>query len=214
MKKIDFTVLIPVYNTKAAELIEAVFSVHPSNQTLDQEWDIVLVDDGSTNEDTCHAMEYLKIALGVHILHLPANKGTSAALNVGHEFIKTEWIALCGSSDISFADRFFIQVQHLEENPGIDVLGTNLYSFSESDPYRKPLFTSKHAYTTTLEERSEGWLTNHGTVFYKNQSVKDVGGYQLPGRYQDVDLWKRMAKAGKKIHTLASVNYAWRKKDT
>ena len=46
---------------------------------------------------------------------------------------------------------------------------------------------------------------------YKNQSVKDVGGYLLPGRYQDVDLWKRMALAEKKIRTLNVITYAWRK---
>ena len=62
-----------------------------------------------------------------------------------------------------------------------------------------------------MEERTEGWLTNHGTVMYKNQSVKDVGGYMLAGRCQDVDLWKRMYKAGYKIRTLEPITYAWRK---
>ena len=46
---------------------------------------------------------------------------------------------------------------------------------------------------------------------YKNQSVKDVGGYLLSGRKQDVELWKRMDKAGYKIRTLNPVAYAWRK---
>ena len=46
---------------------------------------------------------------------------------------------------------------------------------------------------------------------YKLSAVNDVGGYTLPGRYQDVDLWKRMALAGKKIRTLDVVTYAWRK---
>ena len=52
MKKIDFTVLIPVYNTKAAELIEAAFSVHPTNQSIKQDYKILIVDDGSTDQST------------------------------------------------------------------------------------------------------------------------------------------------------------------
>jgi len=33
----------------------------------------------------------------------------------------------------------------------------------------------------------------------------------LPGRYQDNDLWKRMALAGKKIRSLDVITFAWRK---
>ena len=211
MKKIDFTVLIPVFNTEAAELIEAILSVIPANQTIDQDYQVVVVNDGSSNPSTLRALQFAADELGVIVIHREVNGGTSAALNAGHEFIKTEYIALNGSSDISNRNRFQLQVEHLQRHPDIDVLGTNLYSFAASDKNRTPIYTSSHRYTTTLKERSEGWLTNHGTVMYKNQSVKDVGGYQLPGRCQDVDLWKRMAAAGKKIHTLAPVTYAWRK---
>lgn len=211
MKKIDFTVLIPVYNTKAAELIEAVFSVHKSNQTIEQDYDIVLVDDGSSNVETCHALEFLRIALGVKIISMPKNMGTSAALNAGHDYIKTEYIALSGSSDISFPDRFKLQIEHLQEHPEIDVLGTNLFSFSDKDPYRTIKVKTQHAYIETLERRKEGWLVNHGTVIYKNAAVKSVGGYTKPGRAQDVDLWKRMLKAGKKLRTIKPVLYAWRR---
>lgn len=211
MKKINFTVLIPVFNTEAPELIEALLSVLPANQTIRQDYDVVIVNDGSTNESTLRALAFAESSLGVKVIHRETNGGTSAALNEGHAFIQTEYIALNGSSDISNRDRFRLQVEHLQVHPDIDVLGTNLYSFLNSDKTRNPIYTSSHRYTTTLKERSEGWLTNHGTVMYKNQSVKDVGGYQLPGRCQDVDLWKRMAGAGKKIHTLAAVTYAWRK---
>lgn len=211
MKKIDFTVLIPVYNTKAAELIEAVFSVHPTYQDIDQDYSILIVDDGSTNKETLKALEFLKLQKAVSVYHKPENGGTSSALNKGHELIQTEYIAIMGSSDISTSNRFRLQVDHLLKNPDIDVLGTQLYSFKESDYTRKSIYQTSHKYETTLNERTEGWLTNHGTVLYKNQSVKDVGGYILPGRYQDVDLWKRMFLAGKKIRTLDVVTYAWRK---
>lgn len=210
-KKIDFAVLIPVFNTKASELLEAVLSVLPKNQTLGEYYDIWIVDDGSTKKDTLVCLEFLKNTLGIKLIRLDKNSGTSAALNAGHEAIKNEWIAIMGSSDISLNFRFKLQVEHLLENNDIDVLGTNLYSFKESDPSRRPIYTSSHKYETRLGERSEGWLTNHGTVMYKNNSVKEVGGYKLPGRCQDVDLWKRMFLAGKKIRTLNQVTYGWRK---
>jgi glycosyltransferase involved in cell wall biosynthesis len=211
MKKIDFTVLIPVYNTKAAELIEAAFSVHKSKQSIKQVYDVLLIDDGSTNEDTLKALKELELQDGFRVHYKKENGGTSSALNKGHELAETEWIAIMGSSDISFANRFKLQVEHLVKNPWIDVLGTQLYSFKETDPKRKPIYTTSHAYERTLIDSPYGWLTNHGTAMYKLSAVNEVGGYTLPGRYQDVDLWKRMALAGKKIRTINTVCYAWRK---
>lgn len=217
MKKIDFTVLIPVYNTKAAELIEAVFSISKMNQTIDQDYDILLVDDGSTNMETGHAIAYLRTFIKqVKSIRLPRNGGTSAALNAGHEAIQTEYIALMGSSDISFANRLKMQVEHLQENPAIDALGTNLFSYQDTDPHRKPLATTAHGYTRHVKDPhygcSYGWLLNHGTVMYKNESVKKAGGYNLDfKRGQDVDLWKRMDAMGMRLHTLSPVLYAWRR---
>ena len=211
MQKIDFTVLIPVYNTKAAELKEAAFSVHKSKQTINQEYDVLLIDDGSTNEDTLQALRELELIDGFRVHYKKENGGTSSALNKGHELAGTEWVAIMGSSDVSFPNRFKLQVDHLLKNPWIDVLGTQLYSFKESDPKRKPIYTTTHKYERTLIDSSYGWLTNHGTAMYKISAVNDVGGYTLPGRYQDVDLWKRMALAGKKIRTLNVITYAWRK---
>lgn len=213
---IDFTVLIPVYNTNPIDLIECVYSVHWTNQTIKQEYDIVLVDDGSDYVGTLNALEFIKQIKGVKVYRKEQNGGTSSALNLGHALIKTNWIAIQGSSDVSLPNRFELQVNHLKDNPDIDVLGTNLYSFRESDFQRLPIYKTTHKYITTLEETTleeitEGWLTNHGTVMYKNQSIKDVGGYMLAGRRQDVDLWKRMYKAGYKIRTLEPITYAWRK---
>lgn len=208
---INFTVLIPVYNTKAFDLIECVYSVYWTNQTLKRPYNIVIVNDGSNSPDTLEALDFLGQLQGVSIYNKDKNEGTSSALNVGHSIIETEWIAIQGSSDISFSNRFELQCKHLEENPNIDVLGTNLFSFRESDIKRVPIYKTSHKYITTLEERTEGWLTNHGTVMYKNKAVKDIGGYLLAGRGQDVDLWKRMALAGYNIRTLEPILYAWRK---
>lgn len=209
---LNFTVLIPVFNTNAHELIECVFSISKKNQTIEQDYDIVLVDDCSDNLETIAALKFCETVYGCKILKTPNNLGCSGALNLGHDYIKTEWIALSGSSDISFPDRLKVQIDHLERNPSIDVLGTNLFSFSDKDVFRKPIFTSNHAYTRTLKDSSYGWLTNHGTVVYKNESVKKAGGYDLNyRRAQDVDLWKRMFHLGMKIHTLPNVLYAWRR---
>jgi glycosyltransferase involved in cell wall biosynthesis len=204
---LDFTVLIPVYNTNPAHLLEAVNSV--INQSIDRHYGIYIVDDGSDNLETLKMLDYLK-SRGCKVFHLTHNMGTSAALNEGHKLIQSEWIAIMGSDDISHRDRFKLQIEHLEKNLDIDVLGTNLFSYYDDDIRRVAKFTSNHDYQPDLKKTD--WLTNHGTVFYRNQKVKDAGLYNEGlRRAQDIDLWKRMYLAGNKICNLKDVLYAWRR---
>jgi glycosyltransferase involved in cell wall biosynthesis len=206
---VDFTVLIPVFNTDPAHLYEAVRSI--LNQTIDQKFKIVVVDDGSTQISTITAINALRSS-NIVIRRLDENGGTSVALNHGHACIDSEYIAIMGSDDISDRNRLASQVDFLKKRPDIDVLGTNLFSFKDNDIYRKPTWISKHAETPSLKTSSYGFLVNHGTVMYKNKSVLDVGGYDVKfKRAQDVNLWSRMAKAGKKFANISPVLYAWRR---
>lgn len=210
--KDKLTVLIPVFNTEPAALLEAVNSM--MNQTIG-EVPILIIDDASTDADTKAMLHYISECFdNVDVWEAKENGGTSKALNKGHELIATEYIAIMGSDDISDPNRLKIQMEFLAKNPQIDVLGTGLFSFYDHDIRRTPLMTKMHNQYPKLTDDKHtayGWLVNHGTVVYKNKSVKDVGGYKLPGRAQDVDLWKRMAEAGKKFANIPEVLYAWRR---
>lgn len=210
----NLSVLIPVYNTRPAALLEAVFSM--TNQTIDKDVKILLVDDGSTSNDTRSMLLFLETNKNLYkevaVHYMDKNGGTSAVMNKGHELLDSEYIAVMGSDDVSDSNRLLLQMKYLEANKNIDVLGTNLFSFYDDDIRRTPVFTSNHKARPTLADSAYGWLVNHGTVVYKNQSVKDVGGYDIGyRRAQDVNLWKRMAEKGKTFANIPEVLYAWRR---
>ena len=213
---IDFTVAIPVFNTKPAELLEAVYSI--INQTIKQDFEIIIIDDCSNDLATINALKLFEdqsfIRSGIRktfVLRLDENGGTSKALNVAHDLIKSEYIAIMGSDDIADPNRFEKQIKHLEKNPQIDVLGTNLFSFYEDDIFRKPAHVTKHPYKAG--NGTSTWLVNHGTVIYKNKEVKRIGGYDLTKRRaQDIDLFLRLRNAGKIICNLPDILYAWRRR--
>lgn len=208
MKQIDFTVLIPVYNTDPAHLYEAVRSI--VNQNIKQDFKILIVDDGSDKIATIKAIESLRSSRIV-IRRFDENQGTSAALNKGHEIIDSEYIAIMGSDDVSHKNRLITQVEFLQSND-VDVCGTDLFSFADDDIFRRPKFKTNHPERPTLVNTKNGWLVNHGTVMYKNRAVKSVGGYDLSKRRgQDVDLWLRMAQAGKTFANIKQELYAWRR---
>jgi glycosyltransferase involved in cell wall biosynthesis len=204
---VDFSVLIPVYNTRPDHLLESVASI--IHQTIPQKFNVIIVDDGSTDKGTLLMLQHLRIFAQIKVFTMPENKGAAAALNKGHELIDSEYIAVMGSDDVAHKDRLLRQTVYLLQNPKIDVLGTNIQCFYSDDIFRKAIFTSNH---TRLPHKDRGWQTNHGTVMYRNQAVKDVGGYdENYRRSQDVELWNRMMKSGKIFTNMTDVLYLWRR---
>lgn len=202
------TILIPIYNTAPHHLIEAVMSILDQDDGINH--DIILIDDCSTANPTLDALEFAaNLTDYIKLIRCPKNSGTSGALNLGHQHVKTEYVAIMGSDDISHPSRFRKQIEYLEANPETDVLGTNLFSFKNDDIYRRSIFTSSHEEKPNVEERS--WLVNHGTVIYRQSAVMEVGGYNPDfKRGQDVDLWKRM-RSKFIFRNVTEVLYAWRR---
>jgi hypothetical protein len=201
MNKIDFTVVIPVYNTEPAHLMECVYSV--INQSIKQKFNIYIMDDGSTDVRTLGVIQYFSVHPYITVVRQVRNGGISTVLNKAHEIIKT---------DLFHPNKLENQVAWLEENPQCDVCSTQLFSFKDKDMQRRPLITTQHALKTKPLRPGAWWIANHGTVIYKNQKVKDAGGYDITKRReQDVDLWKRMYEMGCQFYCLPQVHYAWRK---
>ncbi len=206
-----FTTVIPVFNTPAGHLIEAVESV--VYQTRNP---IIIVDDGSTNKETLLAEDLLfRKYPFIKVYYRSVNGGTSAALNDAQALVETEFIALHGSSDLWLPGKVKAQVDYMTANPETDVLGTGIYAFNDAgNPFRKEFFRFVHPEKPTpgyLKGQAKYFIVNHGTVMYRKSAVDAVGGYQKPGRAQDVDLWERMHKNGATFRNISKVLYLWRR---
>lgn len=209
-KEIDFTVVVPVFNTDPAIMKECIDSI--LNQTIEQPFKIYIVDDGSTNKPTLDYIKKLNKNRRVTVLNLKENKGESATLNLAHDEVKTEWLAICDSDDVLHQDKFKLQVEWLRNNPDTSVLSTNLVGFRHSDAERKPMFSAFHGVDCHPSKEKGFWIANHGTVFYRIKDVKAAGGYDVTiKRGQDVDLWKRMYEMGFKFQCLEGILYYWRR---
>jgi glycosyltransferase EpsE len=207
----SLTHLIPVFNTQAHHLLECIKSI--VSQSDDP---ILIVDDGSTSMETIAILSFLAAIYDQVKVHtIKVNKGTPTALNIGHSLIDTEYTALMGSSDIALSGKYKTQMDILKKNPKIDVLGTGLSAFKDSDPNRKPIFTFVHPNMPApgyLEKHHQYFIVNHGTVIYRNAAVKAVGGYnEKYRRAQDVELWSRMWENKACFRNIEKVYYLWRR---
>jgi glycosyltransferase involved in cell wall biosynthesis len=208
------TVLIPIYNTPAHHLLEAVHSI--LNQDDKGEHQIILIDDGSTNYQTLEVIRMLctdGYTKGGITGILCDHRGTPAALNEGHSHVQTEYVALQGSDDISHPSRFRLQLEYLKRNPKTDVLGANIFSFYDDDLERKAIFRTKATEIALPMGGDKRWIVNHGSVIYRQSAVLAAGGYNEKFlRAQDVELWSRMITLGYKFRNLTQCLCAWRRK--
>lgn len=112
------SVLMPAYN-EAENLVEIVPRTAAALQEMGESFEILVVDDGST-DGTRSAMNQLRSA-NVRYIRLRRNAGKSAALSVGLDHVKGEIVVLMdadGQDDPAELPRL---IQYMESN-GLDVV--------------------------------------------------------------------------------------------
>jgi GT2 family glycosyltransferase len=181
------SVLMAVHNG-ARFLESSVASV--THQSL-SDWELVIVDDGSTDAtaDIISGFDDPRIR---HI-RLPSRSGLPAALNRGLAACSGELVARFDADDLCMQTRLEEQVAELERRPTVGVLGAWARVIDEDGASLGALETPvgpAHVY------RRLRWRNAliHPSVVFRRQLVVRAGGYNERAlRFQDYDLWLRMA---------------------
>ncbi|MGG0813485.1 glycosyltransferase family 2 protein [Paenibacillus alvei] len=175
------SVVIPNYN-RANYLQDCLNGILQQTYT---NWEIILVDDGSTDDSIQQIHDWLldnRANLPNHnsflTMTLPRNIGYAGAMTVGLFMAKGEYIAIQDSDDISHPQRLEKQINYLEEHQNIDMLGTNYYVF-ENDPNKivtipKWLRYGKHIRTAY---NNGGHCVCHGTLMMRGALFDRKGGH-------------------------------------
>jgi glycosyltransferase involved in cell wall biosynthesis len=116
------TVIIPTFNM-AAFIGEAIESV--LNQTF-QSYELIVIDDGSTDETALVAQRYESRIRYVH----QANAGANAARNHGIRLGRGSAIAFLDADDVWLPRKLELQVALLDERPDVKLVGCG---YSERD---------------------------------------------------------------------------------
>ena len=113
------SVVMPVYNGERylAEAIESILG-----QTF-TDFELLIVDDGSIDSSPAIARAYAERDSRIRIFQLERNMGKADARNVGCFAAKGDYIAAMDCDDISLPLRLEKQVNFLETNPGIGIVG-------------------------------------------------------------------------------------------
>jgi len=197
------SILMSAYNSEET-LAESIESIQ--KQTF-SEWELLLVDDGSTDK-TFEIMQRYSEDTRIRILRSEYNRGLPAALNWAAKEAQGIYLARQDADDISDCQRLEKQIAVLEERPELSVLGTMGYNIDQEGNFLNPISVSELSIQAII--RNKASLFPHGSVIMRTQAFWDVGGYNELFRFsQDLELFTRfhfshhlMAVLDKKLYML------------
>lgn len=185
------SVIISTYNY-AKYLPEAINSV--LNQTY-QDFEIVIVDDGSTDNTREIIEGYLKDYPDKIRYFFQTNKGCEPARNRGIIESAGNYIAILDADDIWLPDKLRIQMDFFEKNPDIGLVHTNyILSTGERQIANfnfavKPRHFSGYVFPYLLRE----CFIRGSTATIKKECLNEVGLFDET-LTDDYELWLRFSK--------------------
>ncbi len=177
--KIDslVTIAIPFYNSEEY-LDYAIRSVF--NQTYTN-WELILLDDGSSDNSLEIAKKY-GYDERVKIISDHLNRGLVYRLNQSIMLAKGKFYARMDADDIMHVRRIETQVQYLNNNADIDVLGTAIYIIDSNSNIKGTSFISE-------SNRSSSFF--HPSVIGKTEWFINNKYDSRFERAEDTELWLR-----------------------
>jgi dolichol-phosphate mannosyltransferase len=126
-KGIDVSVVVPMFNEQE--------NVRPTLDRLTRAlgsipgtWEIIVVDDGSTDQTGKLAENYSRLNGWVRLISYPVNQGRGKALRVG--FAHAQGRIVCTTdADLSYDEKYILQmVELLGQNPDVDLVVGSPYT--------------------------------------------------------------------------------------
>ncbi|HIK09267.1 MAG TPA: glycosyltransferase [Oscillatoriaceae cyanobacterium M33_DOE_052] len=198
--KIAVSVIIPCYN-QGEFILDAIASVE---DCWDDVWELIVVDDGSTERLTRDVLEYLQ-GHG-YLVIAQGNHGLAKARNVGIERARGRYILPLDADNRIKPDYIRKGIEILDKYPQVGVVYGNGDFFGERQGiWEVPDFD--------LERLLRGNYIDACAVFRK-QVWADCGGYDgdMPERlgFEDWDLWLGAAAKGWQFYRIPEVMFGYR----
>ena len=189
-------VIVPCFDD-GATVAETVDSVRR------QEWphELVVVDDGSTDEATLETFRRLE-AEGVRVLH-QENLGLAAARMAGVEATDAPFVLALDADDRLAEAALAPLAGELARNPQLSAVWGDYRVFGD------------RSYVQGTASAIDPWQLSFQNdlpvvVLLRRDALLEAGGWRLEGGYEDWDLWLALAERGKRGRRLPLVAFEYR----
>jgi len=182
-----------VYNIERPEyLAESLQSLVEQSLRANE---IILVEDGQISNELQEVIEKFRNTLCIRTIKLNTNVGLASALNVGLSHCLYDLVARMDTDDIALPERFKKQVDVLNNNSDVDVVGAFAYEI-DGEGIRGRLRKMPVSHEAIFDNLFTCPFIHPSVVFRKDKVIGLAGYNESLVRRQDYDLWFRFAKAG------------------
>ena len=197
------SVLTPVHNPPLHMLEEAIGSVR--SQTF-ANWELCLVDDGSTDPEVIAALErHAATDPRIQLKRRSPAGGISAATNDALTLATGEYVALLDHDDTLAPDALQHVAARIRADPTLDML----YSDEDIVMDGQPIWLHLKPGWSPDTLRTNGYTCHLGV--YRRALVSEIGGFRSAfDGSQDVDMILRLAERTDRIAHIPEILYHWR----
>ena len=201
------SVITPVFDTPVQRLEEAVESVLAQAY---ENWELVLVDDGSTATELLRMLQSIAARdQRIVLASLGKHGGISAASNHGLALARGEWVTFLDHDDVLEPDALFQVLKALQTHPDVDLIYSDEDKLAD-DGFEAPVFKPDWSPDFFLSYNYVGHLTA-----VRRDVVEKAGGFRSEfDSAQDYDLLFRIVERTNRIHHIPRVLYHWRRSES
>jgi glycosyltransferase involved in cell wall biosynthesis len=200
------SIITPVFDTPVNRLEDAVESVLTQAY---ENWELLLIDDGSTDFDVLRVLPHLAACdRRITLASLGKHGGISAASNRGVALASGEWVTFLDHDDVLEPDALFQIVKLLQTHPDADLIYTDEDKLSE-DGFEAPVFKPDWSPDFFCSYNYLGHLTA-----MRRDLMQKAGGFRSQfDSAQDYDLFFRVTELTSRIHHIPRILYHWRRSE-
>lgn len=175
------------------------------NQTF-QDWELIVCDDGSTDNTLQVLKKYAEEDQRITVLHNDQSQGLAYSLNYCIENANSNILARQDADDASDIHRFEVQYPFVMAHPEYAVVGTCWYSVNEDGRVKEVHVPSK----PTALDQVKGGLYLHPSWMMRKDQIAEVGYYTVNKytvRSQDYHFIMKILAAGLVLFNMPDLLY-------
>lgn len=151
-----------------------LFSIESIIKQKYKNWELIIIDDHSSDNSTDMIKRFN--SKKIKLYKLSKHIGRTASLNYGLKKIKSNYIAILDADDLAFKNRLSEQIDFLDKNKHIDLVGAWASTINEKgktiyDHVLKPNFTNLES---NMMFRN---VFSHSSVMFRKKILKKVKKY-------------------------------------
>lgn len=180
------SVVMPFYNSQRflAASIESILNQNYTN------WELILVDDASTDTSGSIAAAYAAKDHRIKLIHCPSNRFPESR-NIGLKAARGKYYAVNDSDDISRSDRLQKQVDYLEVNRDYAMIGSDIAIIDENGAMiGNRQYPS--SYQDIVKQAIKVCPFAHSTVLMRIEVIREFNGYTDLFITSDYELWLKI----------------------